>query len=105
MSLDNLRAKAERCVTHHYCDCAWYKINKLGVELANAEAKLTAAEKVIAEARSRNAFAVDLIRHAVQIMSPSQVGKWTGVRAWQEDEGLEDALRAYDKSQAEGGDR
>lgn len=95
MSLDNLRHKAERCTTHHYCDCAWYKINKLGVELANAEAKLSAAEKVVEAARK--------VRDSI---------RWNDIcgesvpdpRTTPDLPELFQAVDAYDKSQAKGGD-
>ncbi|TXH10678.1 MAG: hypothetical protein E6R04_04915 [Spirochaetes bacterium] len=47
MSLDNMRAKAERCITHHYCDCARYRLNKAEIELELARQRLEAAERVV----------------------------------------------------------
>lgn len=88
MSLDNLRHKAERCTTHHYCDCAWYKINKLGIELANAEAQLKAAEAVVEAART-------LRRDCVIIPPKFPCGKCDACR-------LDAVLKAYDSAKVKG---
>ena len=50
----------------------------------DAYAKLNAAEHTAEQSSPRLSEAERLIAHAVQIMTPEQVGQWTGVSAWQE---------------------
>jgi anthranilate phosphoribosyltransferase len=46
------------------------------------EVELFAAE--LGEMRTRNEQAAELIAHAVELMTPDQIGKWAGVRMWLE---------------------
>ncbi len=66
--------------------------NQLSVEERGRRGR---AESRVAELEGKLEVAEQLIEKGVEIMSPSQVGQWTGVRAWQES-----PLEAYSKSAA-----
>ncbi len=58
-------------------------------EVSVSEIKLSDALKIIDQLEQRIAKAEELIKAAIEIMTPDQVGQWRGVRAWQEMEAQE----------------
>ncbi len=72
------------CLAH--CLCVYCVLRKAGARADIAESRVAVLEAKLEVAEK-------LIENGVEIMSPSQVGQWAGVRAWQES-----PLEAYSKS-------
>lgn len=62
------------------------ELESLRVELAEAKGNNRRLANALAECRERIEEAERLINAAVGYMSPEQVGRWQGVRAWLEED-------------------